>query len=134
MRIILDTSAALCVVMRGQQSLQLITALESATTVLCPQFSRVEMGNALCKYIRWQDLPLASALQHLDDAAALVDVWIDDASLMPQALSLAAQHERPVYDMLYMAAALQQGAKLLTLDRTLMAVADKINAPLKFGS
>jgi predicted nucleic acid-binding protein len=127
MRIILDTSAALCVAIRGEQSLQLMPVLEAASSVLCPQFARVEMGNALWKYIRWQGLPLDTALQHLEEASVLVDLWLDDASLMPQALALATKHEHPVYDMLYVAAALQHGGRLLTLDRKLKTLAQGID-------
>jgi predicted nucleic acid-binding protein len=46
---------------------------------------------------------------------------------MPQALGLAAKHEHSVYDMLYVAAALQHGARLLTLDRKLKALATLID-------
>jgi predicted nucleic acid-binding protein len=130
MRIILDTSAALCVAMRGEQSLHLMSALESANAVLCPQFARVEMGNALWKYIRWQNMPLDAALQHLEESTALIDVWLEDASLMPQALALSAKHEHPVYDMLYLTAALQHGARLLSLDRKLNALAKSIDKNL----
>jgi predicted nucleic acid-binding protein len=130
MKIILDTSAALNVVLRGEQSERLISALETANAVLCPQFAQVEMANALWKYIRWQEMPVDVALQNLEEATSLVDHWLDDASLMPQALTLAAKHEHPVYDMLYIAAALQQGARLLSLDKKLNALAKSIDKNL----
>jgi predicted nucleic acid-binding protein len=130
MKIILDTSAALNVVLRGEQSERLISALETANAVLCPQFMQVEMANALWKYIRWQEMPVDAALQQLEEATSLVDHWLDDANLMPQALTLAAKHDHPVYDMLYIAAALQQGARLLSLDKKLNALAKSIDKNL----
>ncbi len=127
MKIILDTSAALHVALQAEHSAKLAQVLEQATHVLSPQFVRVELGNAVWKYMRWQQMPLDQALQHWEDASGLIDQLLDDADLMPQAISLAARHEHPVYDMLYIAAALQQGARLLTLDKKLKALATQID-------
>lgn len=128
MKIILDTSAALHVVLQGEHAAQLAQVLEQATQVLSPQILRAELGNALWKYMRWQQMPLDQALQHWEDAAGLIDQLLDDAVLMPQAMSLATKHEHSVYDMLYIAAALQQGARLLTLDKKLRTLAAKIDS------
>ncbi len=130
MKIILDTSAALHVALQGEHTAQLAKVLEQATQVQSPQFVRVELGNAVWKYIRWQQMPLDQALQHWEDAAGLIDQLLDDAALMPQAMSLAARHEHSVYDMLYIAAALQQGARLLILDKKLKALALQIDPRL----
>lgn len=134
MKIILDTSAALHVALQSEHAAKLMPLLETASEVLSPQFAQVETGNALWKYIRWQAMPLDQALQHWENATGLIDQLLDDATLMPQALGLAAKHEHPVYDMLYIAAALQHGARLLTLDRKLRAIAAQIDPqmPLEF--
>jgi predicted nucleic acid-binding protein len=134
MKIILDTSVALHVALQSEHADKLMPLMEAANQVLSPQFVRVEMGNALWKYIRWQGMPLDQALQHLEDAQALIDQMLDDAALMPQALRLAARYQHPVYDMLYIAAALQHGARLLTLDRKLKALAAEIDPlmPIEF--
>lgn len=130
MKIILDTSAALHVVLQGEHAAQLTQVLEQASQVISPQIVRAELGNALWKYMRWQQMPLDQALQHWEDASGLIDLLLDDADLMPQAISLAARHEHTVYDMLYVAAALQQGARLLTLDKKLRALAAQIDPQL----
>ncbi len=127
MKIILDTSAALHVALQAEHSAKLVQVLEQATQVLSPQFVRVELGNALWKYMRWQQMPLDQALQHWEDAIGLIDQLLDDAGLMPQAMSLAVRYEHSVYDMLYITAALQQGAQLLTLDKKLKALATQID-------
>ena len=135
MKIVLDTSAALHVALQSEHAARLMPLIESATEVLSPKFIQVELGNALWKYIRWQSMPLDIALQHWEDASALIDQLLDDATLMPQALGLAAKHEHPVYDMLYIAAALQHGARLLTMDKKLKALAAQIDQqmPLEFA-
>ena len=127
MKIILDTSAALHVALQGEHAARLMPLIESATEVLSPKFIQVEMGNALWKYMRWQSMPLDQALQHWDNATGCIDQLLDDATLIPQALGLAARHGHSVYDMLYIAAALQHGARLLTLDRKLKALAAQID-------
>jgi predicted nucleic acid-binding protein len=127
MKIILDTSAALHVALQSEHAAKLMPLIESATEVLSPKFVQVELGNALWKYMRWQAMPLDLALQHWENATGLIDQLLDDATLMPQALG-------SVYDMLYVAAALQHGARLLTLDRKLKALATLIDPrmPLEF--
>ena len=130
MKIILDTSTALHVALQGEHAAPLARVLEQATQVMSPQIVRAELGNALWKYMRWQQMPLDQALQHWEDAAGLIDQLLDDAVLMPQAMSLATKHELSVYDMLYIAAALQQGARLLTLDKKLKVLALKIDPQL----
>jgi predicted nucleic acid-binding protein len=134
MKIILDNSAALHVVLQSAHATSLMPLIESASEVFSPKFVQVELGSAVWKYIRWQAMPLDLALQHWEKAMGLIDQLIDDATLMPQALGLAAKHEHSVYDMLYVAAALQQGARLLTLDRKLKALATLIDPrmPLEF--
>ncbi len=134
MKIILDTSAALHVALQGEHAAQVSQVIEKATQVLSPQLVRAELGNALWKYMRWQQMPLDQALQHWEDAAGLIDQLLDDATLMPLALGLAAKHAHPVYDMLYIAAALQHGARLLTMDKKLKALAAQIDPlmPLEF--
>lgn len=127
MKIILDTSAALQVALQGEHAAKLMPLLESATAVLSPKFVQVELGNALWKYMRWQAMPLDQALQHWDNATGLIDRLLDDATLMPLAMGLAAKHEHSVYDMLYVAAALQHGARLLTLDKKLKALCHQID-------
>lgn len=130
MKIILDTSAALHVVLQGEQSAALAQVIEQATHVLSPQMARAELGNALWKYMRWQQMQLDLALQHWEDALGLIDQFVDDSQLMPQAMSLAAKHEHTVYDMLFVAAAMQQGARLLTLDKKLKAIATRLDSSL----
>jgi predicted nucleic acid-binding protein len=134
MKIILDTSAALHVALQSEHAAKLMPLIESATEVLSPKFVQVELGNALWKYMRWQAMPLDLALQHWENATGLIDLLLDDATLMPQALGLAAKHEHSVYGMLYVTAALQHGARLLTLDRKLKALATLIDPrmPLEF--
>ena len=130
MKIILDTSAALHVALQGEHAAQLAQVIEQATQVLSPQLVRAELGNALWKYMRWQQMPHDQALQHWEDASGLIDELLDDSALMPQAMSLAARYEQTVYDMIYIAAALQQGARLLTLDKKLKAFAAQIDPRL----
>ena len=123
MKLILDSSAAVHIALQTEHAPALMAAVEAAHVVLSPQLIQAEVGNALWKTIRWQGLDLSAALAHYEDALSLVDQLLDDTSLMPQALRLAAQHQHPVYDMLFIAAALQQGARLLTVDKKLQSLA-----------
>ena len=53
------------------------------------------------------------------EAIALIALFVDDADLFPEALTLAAASDHPVYDALYALMARRHAAVLLTFDRRL---------------
>jgi predicted nucleic acid-binding protein len=93
----------------------------------------VEVANALWRMARMGRLSA-------DDAADALAVFArlplrqgrDDRLLMPEALRLARLLDHPVYDCLYLAAALDVGAPVVTADSRFVAAAakDPASAPL----
>jgi hypothetical protein len=73
MKIILDNSAALHVVLQSAHAASLMPLIESASELFSPKFVQVELGSAVWKYIRWQAMPLDLALQHWENAMGLID-------------------------------------------------------------
>lgn len=55
----------------------------------------------------------------------LPDTFSDDRELQREAFAMACLCRRPVYDMLYLVLARRHSAYLLTLDKTLTALAQK---------
>ena len=123
MRLVLDTSAAANIVLQTALAPTLMAILEQADCVIAPSLMHSELGNALWKAVRFSGLDIAQAMNHYEDAIALVDEFILDETLMRLAIRNAVLHAHPVYDMVFIAAAQQHGCSLLSVDRKLIALA-----------
>ena len=130
MRLVLDTSAATNIVLQTGQAPALMAILERADRVIAPSLMHSELGNALWKAVRFSGLDTAQAMNHYEDAIALVDEFILDETVMRLAIRNAVLHAHPVYDMVFVAAAQQHGCSLLSVDRKLMTLARSMNPNL----
>lgn len=130
MRLVLDTSAAANIVLQTKLAPALMVILEQADRVIAPSLMHSELGNALWKAVRFSSLATTQAMNHYDDAIALVDEFILDETLMHQAIRNAVLHAHPVYDMVFVAAAQQHGCSLLSVDKKLVALARSMDPNL----
>jgi predicted nucleic acid-binding protein len=123
--IVLDASAAVRAVMDPEAQQVLLTRISEATTVIAPALLRTEVGNALWKYTRVGVLAPSDLAQRHREAMTLIQLFLDDADLFPEVLTLAANLNHPVYDALYALTAKRHAAVLLTFDRRLHALCDE---------
>lgn len=130
MRLVLDTSAVVNIVLRTAQAPALMAILEQADRVIAPSLMHSELGNTLWKAVRFSGLDTAQAMNHYEDAVAMVDEFILDESVMRLAIRHAVQHAHPVYDMVFVAAAQQHGCSLLSVDHRLAALARSMDPNL----
>lgn len=130
MRLVLDTSAVMNAVMATEQAKIVLLQIESASFVIAPALMRVELANGLWKAAQFASLDGMLATERFAIGCDLVDQFIDDASLVQHALGLSLRWNHPVYDMLFVAACQQHGARLLTFDRKLQTVTQNIEAGL----
>ena len=124
--LVLDASAALRVVLDADCSPSLLDSLEAAEAVYAPSLFVVETANALWKYVGAKQASEEEARRLHRDARALVDRFVPDAELFPEALIAAARHKHPVYDVLYVLLARRNGAALATMDKRLAALARRL--------
>jgi len=124
--LVLDASAALRIVLDAGRHPDLLDLLESAEAVYSPSLFVTETANALWKYVGAKQLAEEDALRLHRDALMLVDRFASDAELFPEALSVAARHKHPVYDVLYVLLARRNGAALATMDKRLAALARRL--------
>ena len=129
MRLVLDASVAVFVVMRLDGAGALIDQLERASLVISPALIQAEVANALWKYVRAGDLTETVALARLDEAMALVDVKVPDGELITEALAAACREGHPVYDLLYAVLARRHACAVLTRDGRLTALLGKLGIP-----
>jgi predicted nucleic acid-binding protein len=130
MRLVLDTSAAVNIVLHTAHAPALMAILEQADRVIAPNLMHSELGNTLWKAVRFSGLGITQAMNHYEDAIALVDEFILDETLMRLAIRNAVLHAHPVYDMVFVAAAQQHGCSLLSADRKLVALARSMDPNL----
>ena len=117
--VVLDASAAVRAVMDSGAQPALLSRVAAATTVIAPTLFRAEVGNALWKYARAGMMPAGDLPGRHQEATSLIDLFVDDAALFPEVLTLAASQNHPVYDALYALTAKRHAAVLLTFDRRL---------------
>jgi predicted nucleic acid-binding protein len=126
-RLVLDASAALNVVLRTDRAPGFLAALEGGDLVLAPSLFHSEVSNTLWKYVRAGSLDKQTAMTRLEEALDLVDNFEADERLVTEALSQAALHDHPVYDMLYIVLTMRFGARLISADSKLLKLAGHID-------
>jgi predicted nucleic acid-binding protein len=119
MRIVVDASAAVNLILRTERAPAIIAQLERSSLVLAPMLFHSEIANTLWKYVRAGRLDKDVALTRYEEAAGLVDSFEPDEQLATEALSAAIRYDHPVYDLLYVVLARRYGCKVLTEDRRL---------------
>ena len=100
--------------------------LETASSLLSPEFMVVEMTNALWKKLRRKQIELADVEQAVTNLVALEIEWTPSVQLIKLAARLAAELARPVYDCLYLALAASRGASLASADERLRHAAERV--------
>lgn len=127
MALTLDASAAVRVVMDAARQPAAIARLRDADVVYAPSLLRIETANALWKYLRAGHLDVAQARERHWETLDLVDIFVDEAELFPEALDLALRRGHPVYDCVYALVARRNAAAMLSFDarlKTLCAESD----------
>ena len=88
----------------------------NAVSLLAPALLYTEVGNILWKKYRQGLLTTAKARQTLAELRMISLVTVPDAELLDEALQLAIQHNRSVYDSLYLALSLREDCPFVTAD------------------
>lgn len=129
MRLVLDASAAVHLVMRTKVAPLLVDHMQDASLVLAPALFHAEVANALWKYARAGQLTRDQALERAAEAGELIDRTIPDTELLTEALSAAVQHNHPVYDLLYAVTARRHGCNVLARDQRLPRLLERMAIP-----
>lgn len=125
MRLVLDASAAIEVVLRRPQAGRFAQPLEEADEVLAPDLFVPEVVNTVWKYHSFEKLGLGVCDDAIAHALGLVDVFTPCRELHREAFLLARTTRRPAYDMFYLALARREDALLMTADVSLRREAER---------
>jgi predicted nucleic acid-binding protein len=119
MRLVLDASAAVRMVMRAEDADELLESVATATVVAAPSLYASQVANALWKYVKAGNLDAETALERLEESINLIDAFTPDWELTTEALTEAVRFKHPVYDLLYAVLARRTGCAVLTMDERL---------------
>lgn len=102
------------------QAVQLLNSyIEAKTKLLVPDLFWAEFGNVVWKGVRQKRWSRNSALAAVAEMAGRKFLTVSSAVLLPQALEIAINFGRSVYDSLYVALAVSANSQLITADERL---------------
>jgi len=123
---VLDASAAVRLILADPAAAELAERVGGAALVLAPELMLTELANTLWKLRRADRLNDLDPQELLAEARELVDRLEPDRHLQAEALALACHLNHPVYDCLYLALARREAASLISSDRRLNALAERV--------
>lgn len=123
---VLDASAAVRLLLADPTAADLAERVGGAALVLAPELMLTELANTLWKLQRADRLNDLDPQELLAEARELVDRLEPDRHLQAEALALACHLNHPVYDCLYLALARREAASLISSDRRLNALAERV--------
>jgi len=123
--VVMDTSAAVEVVLQQESSENFVKLLTKADLVLAPTLLITEVANVFWKYQKFADYPYDDCERAIDDSIALVDEYVNEAELYREAFNLGCMLDHPIYDMVYLVLARRNNAILLTMDKKLIVASAK---------
>ncbi|MDA3903823.1 MAG: type II toxin-antitoxin system VapC family toxin [Desulfuromusa sp.] len=126
MNVVIDASAAVGLVLAMPGTESFTPLLEQAAFVAAPDLYVAEVGNAMWKYRKANLLPMARCELALEQIISLPDRFEPSSTLYIEAFALACRHLHPVCDVLYLVLARRTNATILTMDRRLAALAEKL--------
>ena len=104
---------------------------EGARELLAPDWIVAEIANVLRKKVRREECSGRQAQTVLDAFESDAPELLDSVPLVPRALELALRLDESVYDCLYVAAAIEHEAALVTADARLARAARGIVAEVE---
>ncbi len=123
---VLDASAAVRLILGVPAAAAVTEQIREAALVMAPELMLTEVANTLWKLQRAENLADIDPQQLLAEASDLVDRVEPDRHLQAEALALACHHDHPVYDCLYLALARREAASLISMDRRLQQLAERV--------
>jgi len=131
MIVVLDASSAGEIAARSQAGIDMINVLMQSERTLAPDFFIAEIGNVIWKLSRRENDNVETNISMAEECIGYVDEYVSTYDLWKEALRLALEQDHPVYDMLYAVLARRHDAVLLTMDRRLCDVCERLSIRYK---
>ena len=125
MIIVLDSNAAIEIVLKREKGKTFLGFVETAEKIITSEFFRIEVANVIRKYYQGKYIQKSDCGKILELSEALIDEFIPIKENYQEAFNESMRLNFSAYDMLYLTLARRTGAILITLDRSLNAIAKK---------
>jgi predicted nucleic acid-binding protein len=127
MILVLDTSAALDLVLKKGEFEHFASLVGAVETVLAPEIYISEITNAAWKYNKLAGFSPAESVRIAEDGISLIDKFWPVIDLWRESLRESIRNDHPVYDLLYAVCARRTDGLLLTRDDKLKKICDKLS-------
>ena len=119
MIVILDTSAAIDLLLGKGNFETYKNKIERADTVIAPEIYLSEITNVAWKYNKIADFTHEESFNLAEDGINLIDQFLSVKDLWKESLREAMNNDHPVYDCLYVVCARRNDGILLSKDKKL---------------
>jgi len=116
---VLDASAGIAIVLEQEFSDEFREEIGKSEKVVASDLYKIEVANAIWKYVRAGELEREDINKSLMMAIGLVDEFVDISENNEESLSEAVRLNHSAYDMLYYTLTRRIGGRLLTKDKKL---------------
>jgi len=124
--IILDTSAAIDILLSKGNFEIYKREIEKADTVIAPEIYLSEITNVSWKYNKLAGFTHEESLSLAEDGINLIDQFIPVKDLWKESLREAINNNHPVYDCLYIVCARRNDGILLSKDKKLKNICTEL--------
>lgn len=131
MIIVLDTSAAIEILLNKEESDKYKKMITEADAVIAPELYISEITNVSWKYNRIAKFGHKECYELAEDGINLIDQFINEKDLWKEALREAMSNDHSVYDCLYVICARRNDGVLLTKDQKLKKLCKKLKIDTK---
>jgi predicted nucleic acid-binding protein len=101
------------------------TILHRDEDLIAPEIVLAEIGNAVWKRVRKNEVSVEDATEIIARATSVFATLVPIRMLAIDAMRISGQFDHPIYDCLYIALAIREGATLATADRKMAALAEQ---------
>ncbi|MBI9055952.1 MAG: type II toxin-antitoxin system VapC family toxin [Bacteroidales bacterium] len=126
MIIVLDTSAAVEILLKKEDSEKYRSKIAEADAVIAPELYISEITNVAWKYNKLAGFSHEESYELAQDGINIIDQFINSNDLWKEALREAMNNNHPVYDCLYIICARRNDGILLTKDKKLKQLCKKL--------
>lgn len=126
MIIVLDTSAAIEILLQKEESDKYTREISEADTVIAPELYISEITNVAWKYQKIAKFKHEDCYSLAEDGINLVDQFINTKELWKEALREAMNNDQTAYDCQYLVCARRNDGTLLTKDQKLKKLCRKL--------
>jgi predicted nucleic acid-binding protein len=123
---VLDASAAIDVILKKEAYEVFCAGIEKADVIIAPEIYISEIANVAWKYHKLAKFSHEESVSLAEDGILIIDKYIPVIGLWKEALRESISNDHSVYDLLYIVCARRNDGILLTKDKRLISLCNKL--------